>query len=72
MTREETEQMLREWFEVMDDRDNRARAALAAGMSKHCVHVLTRIGRSTIDRIITAPAAPAGAAHVQPGGRNDH
>lgn len=71
MKREEAERMLTEWFEVTRDRDNRVRAAVAAGVSKHRIHVLTRIGRSTIDRIMEAPGSPAGAANVQPGGPDD-
>ncbi len=65
--------MLTEWYEVTRDRDNRVRSAVAAGVSKYRVNQLTRLGRSTIDRIMAAcPAAHAGAADVQPGGQNDH
>ena len=65
--------MLTEWYEVTRDRDNRVHAAVAAGVSKYRVNQLTRLGRSTIDRIMAAaPAAPAGAANVQPGGSDDH
>ena len=67
--REEAERMLTEWYEVTRDRDNRVRAAVAAGVSKYRVNQLTRLGRSTIDRIMAAtPDAPARAAIVQPGG----
>lgn len=62
--------MLAEWAQVTADRDNRVRTAIAAGVSKHRVHQITKIGRSTIDRIIAA--APARAAIVQPGGPDDH
>jgi hypothetical protein len=59
MTPEEAERMLTEWVAVTRDRDNRVRAAVAAGISKHRVHQLTGIGRSTIDRILAStPAAP--------------
>jgi hypothetical protein len=59
MTPEEAEHMLTEWVTVTRDRDTRVRAAVAAGISKHRVHQLTGIGRSTIDRILaSAPAAP--------------
>lgn len=59
---EEAEQMLAEWVTVTRDRDNRVRAAVAAGISKHRVHQITGIGRSTIDRILaSAPAAPPAA-----------
>jgi hypothetical protein len=47
------------------------RAAVAAGLSKHRVHLLTGIGRSTIDRILAA-AAPAGAINGPSGGGSDH
>jgi hypothetical protein len=72
MTQEEAEQMLTEWYEVTSDRDRRVHAAVAAGVSKYRVNQLTRLGRSTIDRILAAHTAPAGAADVQPEGRNDH
>jgi hypothetical protein len=64
MTTEEAERMLAEWYDVTRDRDSRGRAAVAAGVSKHRIHVITRIGRSTIDRILDAPAVPVGAANV--------
>ena len=48
--------MLSEWAIVTRDRDARVRAAVGAGLSKHRVHLLTGIGRSTIDRILAAPA----------------
>lgn len=54
MTPEEAEQLLAEWSFVTRDRDNRVRWAVAAGISKHRVHQLTGIGRSTIDRILAA------------------
>ena len=57
MTPEEAEQMLAEWVTVTRSRDERVRAAVAAGLSKHRVHVLTGIGRSTIDRVLQIPAA---------------
>ncbi len=68
MTREEAEQMLTEWVIVTRDRDNRVRAAVGTGVSKHRVHQLTGISRSTIDRIL----APGGAANVPSGGPDDH
>jgi hypothetical protein len=54
MTREEAEELLIEWRFVTHDRDNRVRAAVAAGVSKYRVNQLTGIGRSTIDRIMAA------------------
>jgi hypothetical protein len=57
------------------DRDTRVRAAVAAGLSKHRVHRLTGIGRSTIDRILAA-TTPAGAVNGPvngpSGGADDH
>jgi hypothetical protein len=71
MSPEKAEQMLSEWVTVTRDRDARVRAAVAAGLSKHRVHRLTGIGRSTIDRILAA-AAPGGAINGPSGGGNDH
>ena len=71
MTTEEAAQMLSEWVIVTRDRDARVRAAVAAGITKHRVHQLTGIGRSTIDRILAAPV-PAGTIIGPAGGRNDH
>ena len=71
MTPEEAEELLIEWAEVARDRDNRVRAAVGAGVSKHRVHALTGIGRSTIDRILAALRPPAGH-HGPSGGENDH
>lgn len=47
-------------------RDEVVRSAVDAGLSKSEVHRITGIARSTIDRIVTPPAAPDGAAVVQP------
>jgi hypothetical protein len=59
MTQEEAERMLTEWAAVTASRDERVRSAVTAGLSKHRVHVLTGIGRTTIDRIL-ASAPPGG------------
>ncbi len=55
--------MLSEWVIVTRDRDNRVRSAVAAGVSKHRVHQLTGISRSTIDKImaVSGPATRAKA-----------
>jgi predicted DNA-binding transcriptional regulator AlpA len=51
--------MLAEWVTATRSRNERVRAAMAAGLSKHRVHQITGIGRSTIDRILASgPAAP--------------
>ena len=70
MTREEAAQMLTEWRMVTGDRDNRVRRAVSAGVSKYRINQLTRIGRSTIDRILAA-SAPAGTSIGPAGGVND-
>jgi hypothetical protein len=71
MSPEEAERMLSEWVTVTRDRDTRVRAAVGAGLSKHRVHLLTGIGRSTIDRILAAPAT-GGAINGPSGGGDDH
>jgi hypothetical protein len=63
--------MLAEWVTVTQDRDNRIRAAVDAGVSKHRVHVLTGISRTTIDRIL-AVAGPGGTINGPSGSRDDH
>lgn len=50
MTRGEAERQLRAYRDL--DRDALVTAAVAAGISKHRIHVLSGISRSTIDRII--------------------
>jgi hypothetical protein len=75
--------MLRERVVVTRDRDTRVRAAVAAGLIKHRIHLLAGIGRSTIDRILAATATGgASNRHVNgpsqgpcqgpSGGGNDH
>jgi hypothetical protein len=71
MTTEEAEEMLTEWVMVVRDRDNRVRWAVAAGVSKYRINQLTGIGRSTIDRILTAPA-PGRPSNGPAGGQDDH
>ena len=63
--------MLSEWASVTRDRDNRVRAAVAAGVSKHHVHLLTGISRTTIDRILAVPIR-TGAIIGPSGGPDDH
>jgi hypothetical protein len=50
--REEAELMLTEYAAVARSRDERVRFAVAEGISKHRVHVLSGLGRMTIDRIL--------------------
>jgi hypothetical protein len=52
MTRAEAESLLTEWAAVNRSRDDRIRAALAAGLTKHRIAVLTGIARSTIARVL--------------------
>jgi hypothetical protein len=69
---EEAEQMLNEWAIITRDRDARVRAAVAAGLSKHRVHRITGIGRSTIDRILAGAPGAKCANSVPHGGQDDH
>jgi hypothetical protein len=67
VTREEAEEVLAEWAAMIQDRDNLARAAVAPGVRKHRVRVLTGISRTTIGRIL-APVGPVGPSmgHQRP------
>ena len=53
---QEAEAALTQWAaqqrEAGSTRDRLVRAALAAGITKHRIHVITGIARTTIDRII--------------------
>ena len=69
---EEAEHMLREWAIITRDRDSRVRNAIAAGLSKHRVHRITGIGRSTIDRILAGTPGAECANSVPDGGQDDH
>lgn len=50
--REEMESALIRWAETVAARDELIRSAVAAGITKHRVHVLTGIARTTVDRIV--------------------
>jgi hypothetical protein len=52
--------MLTEWAIVSRDRDNRVRAAVAAGVTRYRVQQLTGIAKTTIIRILDSdgPQAP--------------
>jgi len=52
MSKEAAEADLREWASTLADRDNRVRRAHAKGVSKHRIHALSGIARTTIDRIL--------------------
>lgn len=49
---ERAEQALTEWAQIHRDRDNRIRAARAAGLSKNRIHLLTGVSRVTIDKLL--------------------
>ncbi len=49
---EQAEEGLIEWAEIHRDRDNRIRAARAAGVSKNRIHTLTGLSRVTIDNVL--------------------
>ena len=52
MTYGEAERALTRYAETTGGRDELIRAALAAGLSKHRIHRLSGIARTTIDRIL--------------------
>jgi len=54
MTPEEAERMLIEWTTVTRSRNERVRAALAAGLTKHRISVVSGISRATIDRLLVS------------------
>jgi hypothetical protein len=58
--RETSRQALRSWRRRSDsvsgDRDPLVRTAIDAGLTKEEVHVLTGLGRTTIDRIVNKKA----------------
>jgi hypothetical protein len=54
MTPAEAEEMLAEYAAVVASRDERIRSAIAAGLAKHRVHVLTGVARTTIDKIVAS------------------
>ena len=64
MTPAEAEASLAEWAQVDRSRDDRIRAARLAGLSKHRIHVLTGVARTTIDKIIRQEADDSMATHV--------
>jgi hypothetical protein len=57
LSREQAEHLLEEWASTSRNRDNIVRRAVKAGVSKHRVHVITGLGRSTIDRILEKEAS---------------
>jgi hypothetical protein len=67
MCRDNAEQLLIEYAAVVRSRDDRVRAAVAAGVPKHRVHVLSGLGRMTIERILASQ--PDGPVTAQDGGQ---
>jgi hypothetical protein len=61
------ERDLQEWARVTGDRDNRIRAALAEGITKHRIHTITGISRATIDRILAREAVTGRSRRRVPG-----
>jgi hypothetical protein len=68
MTQEEAKQMLAEWVTITRGRDNRVQIAVEAGVTKHRVHQLTGLSRSTIDRVLTisGPGRPSNGPARRP------
>ena len=52
LTLREAEELLTEYAAVVASRDARVREAIRAGVSKHRIHVLSGLGRMTVDRIL--------------------
>ena len=53
LTQRQAEELLIQYASVMRSRDDRVRAAFAAGVGKSEIFRLTGIARTTIDRIVT-------------------
>lgn len=51
--------MLIEWATVTRSRNERVHAALAAGLTKHRISVLSGISRATIDRLLASAGEEA-------------
>jgi hypothetical protein len=52
VNREQAEESLIEWAMVTRDRDNRVRAAEAAGITRYRIEQLTGLAKTTIIRIL--------------------
>jgi hypothetical protein len=52
--KEAAERSLRAFRQTMDERDSLVRQAVKVGVSKHRIHQLTGIARTTIDRILAS------------------
>jgi hypothetical protein len=54
VTLREAEQLLTEYAAVVASRDDRVRTAHVSGVSRHRIHVLSGLGRNTVERILAA------------------
>ncbi len=50
----EAEELLTEYAAMVASRDDRVRTAFVSGLSRHRIHVLSGLGRNTVDRILAA------------------
>jgi hypothetical protein len=62
---DQAERMLTEWAASYGGRDAVVLAAHRAGVSKHRIHVLTGIARTTIDRIVSEEATVTDSTEVK-------
>jgi hypothetical protein len=65
LTPDQAERMLAEWAASFGGRDAVVLAAHRAGVSKHRIHVLTGIARTTVDRIVSEGNTVTGSAEVK-------
>lgn len=56
----QVERELTLYRQTLDGRDDMIRRALAAGITKNRIHVLTGIARTTIDRVVNSKESPVG------------
>jgi hypothetical protein len=63
LTMREATEMLTEYAAVVASRDDRVREALRAGLTKNRIHVLSGLGRMTIDRILSSGPDGSPPAH---------
>jgi hypothetical protein len=65
MTAAEAERLLAEWAASYDGRDAVVLAAHRAGVSKHRIHTLTGIARTTLDRILSEEGTMASGSGLK-------
>lgn len=66
MTEAEAREALQHWRESVSQRDSLFRAALEAGITKHQIHQITGVARTTIDRILEGEAMTAATETAPP------